>query len=82
MVFLLAFNELTVSALLWSAGTETIGVVLLNLEDAGLPTQAAATAVISTIVVAILMLVLELAGDMFPENTLPWRQLSASGKSD
>jgi iron(III) transport system permease protein len=36
MVFLLAFNELTVSALLWSAGTETLGVALLSLEDSGL----------------------------------------------
>ncbi|MEM5502135.1 iron ABC transporter permease [Ahrensia kielensis] len=81
MVFLIAFNELTVSALLWSAGTETIGVVLLNLEDAGLPTQAAAMAVVSTMVVAILMLVLEVVGDMFPENTLPWRQLSAAQRN-
>ena len=36
MVFLFALNELTVSALLWSAGTETLGVALLSLEEAGL----------------------------------------------
>src|SRR5690606_21721513 len=35
LVFLTAVNELTVSALLWSAGTETLGVVIFNLEDSG-----------------------------------------------
>lgn len=75
MVFLLAFNELTISALLWSAGTETLGVTLLNLEDAGLGTQSAALAVVATSVVAAIMLVLEAASRHFPENALPWRQL-------
>lgn len=75
MVFLLAFNELTISALLWSAGTETLGVALLNLEDAGLGTQSAALAVVATSVVAAIMLLLEAASRHFPENALPWRQL-------
>jgi iron(III) transport system permease protein len=51
MVFLLAFNELTVSALLWSAGTETLGVALLSLEDSGLGSEAAAVAVAATLLV-------------------------------
>ena len=34
LVFLMAFNELTVSALLWSSGAETVGVVLFSLEQA------------------------------------------------
>ena len=55
MVFLLAFNELTISALLWSAGTETLGVALLNLEDAGLGSESAALAVVATSVVAAIM---------------------------
>ncbi len=42
LAFLIAFNELTVSALLWSAGTETIGVVLFSLKEAGLAGEAAA----------------------------------------
>jgi len=75
MAFLLAFNELTISALLWSAGTETLGVALLNLEDAGLGTEAAALAVIATGVVAALMALLEAASRHFPDNALPWRQL-------
>lgn len=75
MAFLLAFNELTISALLWSAGTETLGVALLNLEDAGLGTEAAALAVVATGVVAALMATIEAVGRHFPENALPWRQL-------
>lgn len=75
MVFLLAFNELTISALLWSAGTETLGVALLNLEDAGLGAEAAALAVVATLVIAVLMVVLESLGRYFPENSLPWRVL-------
>lgn len=75
MVFLLAFNELTISALLWSAGTETLGVALLNLEDAGLGAESAALAVVATGVVLALMAALEAAGRFFPENALPWRQL-------
>lgn len=75
MVFLLAFNELTISALLWSAGTETLGVALLNLEDAGLGAESAALAIVATSVVAALMLALEMLSRLFPQNALPWRQL-------
>ena len=45
MVFLVAFYELTVSALLWSSGTETLGVVLFSLKEAGLAGEAAAVAI-------------------------------------
>ncbi len=75
MVFLLAFNELTISALLWSAGTETVGVALLNLEDAGLGAEAAALAVLATGIVVLLMMMLEAAAKWFPNNALPWRVL-------
>ncbi len=47
VVFALAFNELTVSALLWSPGNETVGVAVFNLAEAGEPTQAAAASCIS-----------------------------------
>lgn len=79
MVFLLAFNELTISALLWSAGTETLGIALLNLEDAGLGSESAALAVVATSVIAVLMLALEATSRHFPENALPWRQLCGGG---
>lgn len=79
MAFLLAFNELTISALLWSAGTETLGVALLNLEDAGLGAESAALAVAATAVITALMLVLEATNRWFPDNALPWRQLCPGG---
>ena len=73
MIFLIAFNELTVSALLWSAGTETIGVVMFGLEEAGLSGQAAATALASVAVVLVAAAILELAGRRLPPDILPWR---------
>lgn len=76
MAFLLAFNELTVSALLWSAGTQTLGVALLSLEDAGLAPQASAVAVSATLVIAAVMLGLDGLRDRLPESALPWRQLA------
>lgn len=73
LVFLTAFNELTVSALLWSAGTETLGVVLFNLEDGGYGTLAAAVAVLATAVIAALMLLLDLGAGRLPRGVVPWR---------
>ena len=72
MAFLLAFSELTVSALLWSAGTETIGVVLYNLEEAGLASQASAIAIVIVAVVTLAMLALNALGRYLPAGTLPW----------
>ncbi|MEE1654647.1 iron ABC transporter permease [Microvirga sp. CF3062] len=72
MAFLLAFSELTVSALLWSAGTETIGVVLYNLEEAGLASQASAVAIVIVAVVTLAMLGLNALGQYLPAGTLPW----------
>lgn len=73
LVFLTAFNELTVSALLWSAGTETMGVVLFNLEDGGYATLASAVAVVSILVVAAAMLVVDRLGRHLPRGVVPWR---------
>ncbi|WP_394688375.1 ABC transporter permease [Hoeflea sp.] len=80
MVFLLAFNELTVSALLWSAGNETLGVALLSLEDAGLGSEAAAVAVAASMLVCLLMLTMQLLARRLPENALPWQALG--GRAD
>lgn len=76
MAFLLAFNELTVSALLWSPGVETLGVALLSLDDAGLMSPAAAIGVSATVLVALLMLALEAIGRWLPDEVLPWRVLA------
>lgn len=73
LAFLLAFNELTVSALLWTAGTETLGVVLFSLEEAGLVSEASAVALAATALVAVAVLLLDRLGDRLPAGTLPWR---------
>lgn len=78
LVFLLAFNELTVSALLWSAGTETLGVALLSLEDAGLGSEAAAIGATATFIVLVLMLLLDRLKPLVPDGVLPWRALALS----
>jgi iron(III) transport system permease protein len=82
LVFLLAFNELTVSALLWTAGTETLGVALFSLEDAGLGGEAAAIGVSTTIVVAIVILVLDRLRAKLPAGVLPWAMLASSGAQE
>lgn len=76
LVMLLAFNELTVSALLWSAGTETLGVALLSLEDAGLIGPAAALALVTTIFIALLISVIDRLGRFLPPGALPWATLA------
>lgn len=73
MVFLIAFNELTVSALLWSRGTETIGVVLFSFEEAGLASTAASIGVVATVVTACIMLILDRLAGLLPPSSLPWR---------
>ena len=73
MVFLVAFNELTVSALLWSSGTETLGVVLFSLKEAGLAGEAAAIAISASAVILLAMLLLDRLGRRLPGHVLPWR---------
>jgi iron(III) transport system permease protein len=73
LVFLIAFNELTVSALLWSTGTETIGVAFFSLEEAGLMSQASAIAVTTVAVIALIMALLDRLNPRLPEGVLPWR---------
>lgn len=71
-VFLIAFNELTVSALLWSPGTRTLGVVLYGFEEAGLTPEASALGVSTIVVVAALMFVIDRLGQFLPPGVVPW----------
>ena len=73
LVFLTAYNEVTVSALLWSAGNETIGTTIFNYEDGGYTTLAAAMATITVVATAALMLALSLFGRRLPNGVVPWR---------
>jgi iron(III) transport system permease protein len=45
LIFMSAFNELTVSVLIWSARNETIGVWIFVMQDSGFPGRASALAV-------------------------------------
>lgn len=58
LVFLMALTELTVSSLLWSSGSETVGVVIFSYEQAGYSTY-------STAFSTILVLGILLGGTLF-----------------
>ena len=73
LVFLTAFNELTVSALLWSSGAETVGVVLFSLEQAGDAVSAAAVAVVAVAVTLTMMLVANALASRVARGVLPWQ---------
>ncbi len=73
LVFLIACNELTVSAILWSAGTQTLGVAIYNLDDSGSFNLASALSVLVVIMVIAMMLVLELMAKRLPKGVVPWR---------
>ncbi len=73
LVFLIACSELTVSALLWSAGTQTLGVAIFNLDDSGSSDLASALSVFVVVMVILLMLLLEMLARHLPRGVLPWR---------
>lgn len=73
LVILLAVNEVTVSSLLHGPGTQTLGVLVFNLQDGGQSPQAAAVSCLSLLLVAALMGVASLLGRRLPPGTLPWR---------
>ena len=62
LIFLTAFNELTVSALLWSTGAETLGVVFFSFQQGGDSNYAAALGMLTVVVSIALMLSTLLAG--------------------
>ncbi len=73
LIFLTAFNELTVSALLWSSGTETLGVTVFSFQQGGDSTYAAALASLTVAVTIALMLSTLLASARLAQGVLPWR---------
>lgn len=73
LVFMTAVNELTVSALLWSAGTETLGVIIFNLDESGNKVLASAVSVMVVILVAGVMLLLNGLGRYLPKGSIAWQ---------
>ena len=72
LVFMTAYNELTVSALLWSSGSETLGVVVFNLEDGGYTVLASAVAVLCLLAVVAIVGLLQVLDHRYRLGALPW----------
>lgn len=73
LVFLTAYNEVTVSALLWSTGHETIGTMIFNYEDGGYTTLASAMSCVTVVATIVLMAALDRMGRWLPPGVVPWR---------
>lgn len=73
LIFMTAFCELTVSALLWSSGSETLGVVMFSFEQGGDSAYAAAISVLVVAVTFMLMLATNLFARRLPNGVIPWR---------
>jgi iron(III) transport system permease protein len=73
LIFLTAFSELTVSALLWSSQNETLGVLVFSFEQGGESPSAAAVAMLSVLVTICLMLGMAVFARRLPAGVLPWR---------
>jgi iron(III) transport system permease protein len=72
-VFLTAYNEVTVSALLWSTGTETIGTVIYNLRTRRLHHDRRGDVGGDGHRDGGLMGLLDLLGRRLPPGVVPWR---------
>jgi iron(III) transport system permease protein len=60
MVFIGIFTELTLSSLLWSVGSETIGSVILDLEQSGATQYSSALSTVVCVIVTALFLISKL----------------------
>jgi iron(III) transport system permease protein len=73
LLVMTALNELTLSALLWSSGNETLGVMVFALQYEGNSAAAAAVSVLSVVLVLGIALGLDRLARHLPAGTLPWR---------
>lgn len=73
LIFMMAFNELTVSALLWSTGNETLGVMVFQLQYEGNSPAAAALATLIVAITLSLAGVLGAIGERWSPGAVPWR---------
>lgn len=73
LVALIAFSEVTLSSILWTRGTETLGTVIFNYEDGGYAGLAAAMSVVAVLATLSLMAVLDRLGRRLPPGIVPWR---------
>jgi iron(III) transport system permease protein len=73
LVFLTALNEIQVSILLVTSGTQTLGPMIVFLDEGGSSTLAAAVGCLMIGVVLGFMLLASLFARRLPEGVLPWR---------
>jgi iron(III) transport system permease protein len=73
LVALTALNEITVSILLYAAGSQTLGVVIYGLNDSGQTGMAAAVALLALAAVGVLLGLATLLGRRLPRGALPWQ---------
>lgn len=73
LLFTTAINEIQVSVLLVTSRAQTIGPMIIFLEEAGSSTLAAAVGCLMVALVLILMLVSLIFGRRLPPGVLPWR---------
>ncbi|MFN4129736.1 MAG: ABC transporter permease subunit [Paracoccaceae bacterium] len=72
MLMLTAWNEVTLSSILRTRGTETLGAVIFNYEDGGYSTLSSAMSVISVLATLALMGILHRLGRNLPPGIIPW----------
>lgn len=70
LVFLTALTELTVSSLLWSSGTETIGLVIFNFEQAGYSTYSTAFSCIVVLFILLAFFILSILQKLWDRRVL------------
>jgi iron(III) transport system permease protein len=73
LVFMICFNELTVSALLWSTGNETLGVMVFQLQYEGNSPAAAALATLIVVMTLTLAALIGAIGNRWAPGAVPWR---------
>lgn len=73
LVFMTAINEIQTSVLLVSSRAQTIGPMIIFLEEAGSSTLAAAVGCLMVLLVLALMLLSLVLGRRLPHGVLPWR---------
>jgi len=73
LVFMTAINEIQTSVLLVSSRAQTIGPMIIFLEEAGSTTLAAAVGCLMVALVLALMTGSLILGRHLPEGVLPWR---------
>jgi len=73
LIFMSALNELTLSALLWSTGRETLGVMVFFLQNEGNSPAAAALATLVTGLVLAIAAMVDLVGRRFAPGVVPWQ---------